>query len=313
MKILIADDEPTARLITRAALRGLGHKCHAVTDGALAWEAFRSLRPDVVISDWLMPGLSGLDLCRKIRADTDGGYPYFIMVTTRGAPDQAVEGMAAGADDYLVKPLDPHDLRVRLMGADRVTALHRGLGEQRTELEALNLVLAASSRLDPLTGLANRRALDEDLERLEARVTRYGQSYCIALVDIDHFKSYNDTYGHPAGDEALRTVAAQLSGQARRGDDVYRYGGEEFLCVFPEQSLANAAVATDRMRSGVEALAVPHTGSSHGVITISAGLAMLDPGHVSSVAEVLEEADKALYRAKKLGRNHVEQASDRAV
>ncbi len=308
MRILVADDEPTSRLIAETALRSLGHECRTVSDGAEAWEAFRSDRPDVVISDWMMPGLSGLELCRNIRADVIGSYTYFIMVTSQGGLDEILEGMSGGVDDYLIKPLDPDDLQARLIGAARITALHRQLDDQRTRLEGLNDELTAIARRDPLTGLGNRRALDEDLDLLEARVTRYGHRYCMALLDIDHFKAYNDTYGHQAGDHILRTVAAQLEDQARGGDAVYRYGGEEFLCIFPEQSLLTGTIAVERMRLGIEFLAIPHTGNAPGVVTISAGLAMLDPSRIRSVTEVLKEADEVLYRAKQLGRNRVEQA-----
>jgi len=169
------------------------------------------------------------------------------------------------------------------------------------------------SRHDPLTGLGNRRALQEDLELLEARVSRYGHRYCMALFDVDHFKSYNDTYGHPSGDQVLQTVAAKLKEEARGGDALYRYGGEEFLCIFPEQSLATGGRAVERMRLGLEQLAIPHVGNSRGVLTISAGLAMLDPDNARSASQVLKEADDALYRAKRLGRNRVEQATPQLV
>ncbi len=307
MKILVADDDATSRLILQVALRSLGHECHAVSDGAQAWDAFRIHRPDVVISDWMMPGLTGLELCRNVRAHAPGSYTYFIMVTGQGGLDEILTGMGAGADDYLLKPLDPDDLHARLIAAARVTSLHRQLAHQRTELERLNDELAAIARMDPLTGLRNRRALDEDLDLLEARVTRYGHSYCMALLDVDHFKSYNDTYGHQAGDRILQTVATQLKQQARGGDAIYRYGGEEFLCIFPEQSLATGTLAVQRMRIGLERLAIAHADNPVGVLTISAGMAMLDPGYARSASEVLKEADEALYRAKQLGRNRVEQ------
>jgi two-component system, cell cycle response regulator len=306
MRILVADDEPTSRLIAQLALRGLGHECDTVVDGAQAWDAFRTSPPDVVISDWMMPGLSGLELCRNIRAHTAASYTYFILVTGQGAPDQIIEGMNAGADDYLIKPLDTDALQVRLIVADRVTSLHRQLAQQRTELEELNHELTVIALRDPLTGLGNRRSLEEDLGLLEARVARYGHRYSIALIDVDHFKAYNDTYGHQAGDQILRTVADQLREEARGGDAVYRYGGEEFLCVFPEQSLAKATVAAERMRSSLEGLAIPHSADSLGVVTLSAGLAMLDPRQTKSVGDVVKEADEALYRAKQLGRNRVE-------
>ena len=141
---------------------------------------------------------------------------------------------------------------------------------------------------------------------------RYGHRYCLALFDVDQFKAYNDTYGHQAGDQVLQAVAAQLRDRARSGDALYRYGGEEFLCIFPEQSPAMARLAADRMRSGLEALAITHAGNAPGVLTLSAGVAMLDAGDTRSVDEVLKEADEALYRAKQLGRNRVEYATERA-
>ena len=309
MRILVADDDPSSRLIARVAVQTLGHECDTVTDGAEAWEAFRSRPHDVVISDWLMPGLTGLELCRNIRAHPVNGYPYFIMVTGQGAPDQVVEGMTAGADDYLVKPLDADVLQARLIGATRVTSLHRELDDRRAELEALNRSLTEVSLRDGLTGLGNRMALDEDLDQLQARVTRYGHRYCVALLDVDHFKDYNDSYGHRGGDQAIRAVAAQIKAQARGGDAVYRYGGEEFLCIFPEQTLETATIAAERMRCGLEELAVPHRDSARGVLTMSGGLAILDRGGAKSVGVVLKEADEALYQAKDLGRNRVERAS----
>jgi diguanylate cyclase (GGDEF)-like protein len=313
MKILIADDDPTSRLIAKTALRSLGHECQAVSDGTQAWEAFRTRRPDVVISDWTMPGLTGLELCRNIRGLAPASYTYFIMVTSHGNLDEILEGMSAGADDYLVKPLDSEDLQARLVAAARVTTLHRRLAEQQNELEGVNHELAAMARRDPLTGLGNRRALDEDLDLLEARVTRYGHRYCMALLDVDHFKSYNDEYGHQAGDQILQAVAAQLEAQARGGDAIYRYGGEEFLCIFPEQSLANGFMAVERMRIALQRLAIPHADNPLGVLTISGGLAMLDPGHTRPASEVLKEADEVLYRAKQLGRNRIEQPVSQPV
>jgi diguanylate cyclase (GGDEF)-like protein len=302
----VADDDATSRLITKAALRHLGHQCETVTDGAAAWDAVRSGRYDVVISDWMMPGQTGLELCANIRSDCSRDYTYFILVTRHQAFERVLEGMAAGADDYLVKPLNPEDLQARLLAAARVTSLHRQLRDQRTELEGLNTELTAIARRDPLTGLANRRALREDLEVLEARVARYGHRYCIAVLDVDHFKNYNDNYGHQAGDRALEAVARALKDHVRAGDTLYRYGGEEFLCIFPEQSLATGSQAVQRMRAGLERLAVPHPDSPFGVLTFSAGLATLEPGANRPASEVLKEADDSLYRAKQLGRNRVE-------
>jgi two-component system chemotaxis response regulator CheY len=308
MRILLADDDHASRLIAETAIRGLGHECETVSDGTQAWDAFRLRPPDVVISDLSMPGLTGLALCREIRDYELGGYTYFMLCSGHDAHARILEGMNAGADDYLIKPLNSDDLEAHLISADRITALHRQLGDQRTELERLNGELTAIGLRDPLTGLGNRRALKEDLGRLEARVKRYGHRYCLVLLDVDHFKAYNDTYGHQAGDQVLQVVAARLKDLARTGDALYRYGGEEFLCIFPEQSPAEATVAAERMRTGLEELAVPHTGNGIGVLTLSAGVAMLDAGDTRTADEVLKKADEALYRAKRLGRNRVESA-----
>lgn len=173
-------------------------------------------------------------------------------------------------------------------------------------LASMNHELTALARGDALTGLGNRRALQEDLDLLEARVARYGHRYCVALIDVDHFKSYNDTYGHLAGDHVLQAVAAQLKDHVRGGDSVYRYGGDEFLCIFPEQSLASGIIAVQRMQVGLARLAMPHGDNSTSVLTFSAGLAVLDPGDTREAVEVLKEADESLYQAKQLGRNRVE-------
>jgi diguanylate cyclase (GGDEF)-like protein len=307
LRILVADDDSTSRRVAQATVRSLGHECETVSDGIEAWDAFRSSPPDVVLSDLMMPGLNGLELCRKIRAAPSGASTYLVLVTSRGALTQILEGMEAGADDYLLKPLDPDALQARLIAAARVTSLHRQLAQQRTDLEGTNDSLTVIARRDALTGLRNRRALEEDLTLLEARVARYKHRYCMALLDVDHFKAYNDTYGHPAGDHVLQAVTEQFEAQIRGGDALYRYGGEEFLCIFPEQTLMSGTVAVERMRVGVQRLALPHTGSVRGVVTVSAGMAILDSLRRHSAGDVLQEADEALYRAKARGRNRVEQ------
>jgi two-component system cell cycle response regulator len=306
VRILVADDDATSRRIAQAALADLGHECSIAVDGSEAWEALQRDHPDVVISDWMMPGLTGLELCQRIRSRDAGEYTYLILLTSQGSVAQALQGMSAGADDYLIKPLDRDDLEVRLIAAARVTYLHSQLARQRGELEDLNLELITVARQDSLTGLSNRRALDEEFEKLEARVTRYGHRYSIALMDIDHFKSFNDIYGHQAGDQALQDVAARLAAATRKGDSLYRYGGEEFLCVFPERARAGGSVAVERMRAGVEKLGICHEGNASGLLTISAGISTLDPGATRPVDVVLKEADEALYLAKQLGRNRVE-------
>jgi diguanylate cyclase (GGDEF)-like protein len=305
MNVLAVDDDISSLLVMQTMVRALGHVCHTAVDGDDAWRAYGHYRPDVIISDWDMPGLSGSELCHAVRNHDRGHYTYLIVVSGHDTQQDTVDGMCAGADDYLTKPLRMVNLRARLIAAERVTSLHMQLDVQRSALESLNRELTTAATIDPLTGLGNRRSLDRELEVLAARVERYGHVYCMSLVDIDYFKSFNDGYGHPAGDQALRAVAAELRHQARSGDSLYRFGGDEFLCLFPEQSLATATVAVERMRSGVEALGIAHTDNPRGVITLSAGVTLMDYHHLSLGFDALKQADEALYRAKAKGRNRV--------
>jgi two-component system cell cycle response regulator len=304
MKILIADDSPTPRLMLQRELEGLGHECIVACDGTEAWELFQGSDVDVVISDWMMPGMDGDELCRRVRADAEAPYAYFILHTSLEDLKHVVQGMQAGADDYLTKPFQRDQLATRLIAADRITVVHRQLASQQTELERLNQMLFEDSRHDRLTGLGNRRRLDEDLERLADLSRRYDHQLAVVLFDVDRFKQYNDTAGHGAGDEVLRSVAAAIAEQCRGGDSAYRYGGEELLVAFPEQDLNNGTIAAERMRATIEALGIPHPGLiPAGVVTVSGGVACLGPNE--TVASLLGRADAALYRAKRDGRNRI--------
>jgi two-component system cell cycle response regulator len=306
VRILIAEDSAPARLILQRELSALGHECLVAEDGIAAWERFQGSGVDVVISDWMMPGLDGDELCRRVRSDPSEPYAYFVLLTSLQDRYHVVRGMEVGADDYLVKPFDRDELEARLLAAARVTTLHRRLAAQQAELEHLNAILFQDSRRDHLTGLGNRLRQAEDLEVLVSRSRRYGHTFAVALVDIDHFKAYNDTFGHLAGDGVLRSVASALVGQCRSGDTVYRYGGEEMLVVFAEQDLDSAAAAVERMRSHVEALAIPNGDEARAAaVTVSAGIAALEPADLSDVARLLRRADQALYEAKASGRNRV--------
>jgi diguanylate cyclase (GGDEF)-like protein len=292
MHILIADDDPGTRLLVSAAVERLGHACTVAADGAEAWARFRELAPEVVITDWEMPGMDGTELTRRIRGQADVAYPYIIVLTARADQEHALSAMEAGADDLVFKPLRREELERMLVGAARVTALHRRLHRD--------------ARQDALTGLGNRHRLTEDLDAMRARAERYGHRWCVALLDLDRFKGYNDGAGHLQGDELLRRVGAALAGAARGGDTVYRYGGEEFLVLLPEQTLETAALAGERLRTVVEDLALPHPAG--GVVTISVGVA--GPAEGGDPEALVARADEALYAAKAAGRNRVEVARE---
>ncbi len=307
MRILIAEDDAISRMILKKSVEKFGHECLVAEDGQKAWELYQSTPDvDVIISDWMMPCIDGPEFCRRVRATDTDLYTFFIFLTALGDKEHLLEGMEAGADDYLAKPLDREQLQVRLIAASRVNSLHRQLNEQAVELEKLNRELFALSRQDPLTRLGNRLRLQEDLKTLEARAERYDHSYCAILCDVDFFKLYNDTYGHLAGDEVLEKVAEVISDSLRTGDTAYRYGGEEFLILLPEQTSEAAKVAAERLRRRVEDLAIPHEAKTPpGVVTISLGLAMFSPGEETPSEKLLREADTALYKAKETGRNTV--------
>jgi diguanylate cyclase (GGDEF)-like protein len=287
-------------------LSSLGHETVSTSDGAEAWARVQTFQPDVVLSDWLMPGMDGSELCRRIRGLDSDRYTYFVLLTAMTEIEHAVTAMTAGADDFMVKPLDRSRLQAALIAARRITVLHDELRDQRSALVRLNSLLHDDARRDPLTLLGNRLRLDEDLAAATGRIARYGHTYSLALFDIDHFKAYNDTFGHPAGDEALRRVAQILGGSVRTGDMAYRYGGEEFLVLLPEQDLASAARAVERTRLAVAAMALPNPGNEPiGTVTVSAGIADSSATGPLGVEEWLRRADTALYRAKAAGRNRV--------
>jgi diguanylate cyclase (GGDEF)-like protein len=299
VRVLLVDDDPVSLRLLEAAVPSFGHVADTRCDGEAAWTAFESSPYDVVISDRDMPGISGVDLCRRLRAHEVGRRAYVVIVTGRDQRQDILDGMAAGADDYLTKPLQVDDLQLRMIAAARTTELH-------VQLEEATSALRVAARTDPLTGVRNRLAMQEDLQLLHDRVTRYGGKYCLALVDVDHFKAFNDSYGHLAGDEALRQIASRLRGTSRSGDAVYRFGGEEFVCVLPEQLLGTAAIALERMRADVANLGIEHTGNASGVVTISAGIVCSGSTDRRTPEQLLAAADLALYRAKEGGRDRVE-------
>jgi diguanylate cyclase (GGDEF)-like protein len=308
MRVLVADDDATGRLILRSIVAKLGHECLVAEDGAEAWELLSSRPIDVLLTDWMMPGIDGPELCRRVRDDPTDHYVYIVLTTGLDHHDHVLEGMSAGADDYLVKPVDSFALQTRLVAAERVTELHCKLARKEAELQRLNVDLLERSLTDQLTGVGNRRRMDEEIEQTHASAVRLGRTYGVALFDIDHFKSYNDCYGHAGGDQTLRRVAETMTRVSRTGERAFRYGGEEFLLVVPDCRPADAMLVTaERVREAVAGMAIVHEArpSTPPCITVSGGVACWTPGSPLSAQEVVEQADAALFEAKSRGRNQI--------
>lgn len=306
LNVLVVEDDDVAREGLGLVVRLLGYECRTARDGLEAWEMHRREHADVILSDWQMPGMDGVELCRRTRASEDeGSYTYFIFMTSFEDKAHFLRAMDAGADDYQTKPVDLDELRVRLTSAGRVVALYRKLAQKNVLLRRDSQTSFRVARIDALTQVANRLSMDEDLKVLWARAKRYGLMYSIAICDIDRFKDYNDHFGHLAGDDVLRHVAQAMREQVREGDGLYRYGGEEFVVLLPEQPLAEAASAMDRVRLAVERLGIT-TSLGDGVVTMSFGVAEVDLSMDRSPEDWLRRADAALYRAKANGRNRVE-------
>jgi two-component system chemotaxis response regulator CheY len=310
MRILIADDDVTSRLVLQAMASKLGHECVVASDGSSAWELLSAGNMDVLLTDWMMPGVDGPELCRRVRNELSDRYIYVVLITGLGNREQVLEGMNAGADDYMIKPVDPFALQTRLVAAERVTALHRQVVAFRAQLQQANLEATRRSLTDALTGLGNRRRMEEDLASAHARAVRGGREFGVTLFDIDYFKLYNDHYGHLAGDEVLRAIARSFNRAVRAGERVYRYGGEEFLLLMPECSVDGATVASERIRRTVIDSALPHCArpTEPSVVTLSGGIACWTPSCPSSVRDLLQQADEALFQAKSNGRNRVHAA-----
>lgn len=309
LKVLVVDGDALSRVGLQQAVQKLGHECRTARDGLEAWEMVQAERADVVLSDWSLPRMGGVELCRRMRAaDGDGPYTYFIFMTGFDDREHFLRGMEAGADDYHTKPVDIDELEARLVSAGRVLSLYRKLADKNVQLRRDSQNSFQAARVDPLTGVANRLRMDEDLDVLWSRAQRYGHPFAAALCDIDEFKRYNDRFGHLAGDDVIRRVAQAVRKALRQGDALYRYGGEEFLVVLPEQSLPEAVRAMDRVRGAIEALAIP---SDQGVVTISVGVAELDLAVDGTLKDWLRRTDAALYQAKEGGRNRVEACASR--
>jgi len=296
MRVLVADDDNASRLLLERVLAKWGYEVVAVSDGQAAWEVLSGPdAPELAVLDWMMPGLDGVEVCRRLRALDLSNPPYVILLTSRGEKEDLATGLEAGASDYVQKPFDPVELRARLLVGRRFAELNAKLLEVQRELERQALT-------DSLTQVMNRRAVLGRLEEELVRARRQGLSLSIAVLDLDHFKAVNDNYGHAAGDEVLRTVVARTLASLRPYDVLGRIGGEEFLIVMPGVAAQGAAAVLERVRAAVRSCPIElPTGESISVTVSLGGASLVD----ETPDELLRRADDALYQPKAQGRDRV--------
>jgi two-component system, cell cycle response regulator len=301
LKILIVEDEPVSKRLLEVTLRKWNYEVVTTSDGREAWQLLQGPEaPNLVISDWMMPDMDGLELCKRIRESERPGYTYLILLTSKGRKEDLIKGLEAGADDYLIKPFDHEELRIRIKIGERIISLERRI-----------LQLANT---DSLTGVLNRRAFMERLQIEVDRALREDSPLSIVLADLDHFKSINDQYGHQTGDLVLQKFAEQLCALSRQYDFVGRYGGEEFTICFPGLDASNVALVAERMRRNVENLEIPISNPSQFIrFTASFGTASLCREYEEPLNALIARADETMYMAKREGRNCVCVANGQAL
>jgi len=296
--ILIADDDPLSRRLLQVSLGQWGYRVTVATDGTEALKALDEQDgPHLAVLDWMMPKLDGIEVCRTVRTSGRERYIYIILLTARGYRDEIVQGLEAGADDYITKPFHLHELKARLRTGRRILNLQEELITAREHLRI-------QATYDSVTGLFNRMAIQDALARELVRSRREGKPVAVIMADLDHFKHINDTHGHPVGDVVLKATADRMRGLFRAYDSIGRYGGEEFLVVLPGCDLATGIEQAERMRKAIctQGVSVANTTIP---VSISIGVAATTYDGTES-ANLLLAADKALYAAKRAGRNRVE-------
>jgi two-component system, cell cycle response regulator len=296
-RVLIAEDDAMFRKILRSWLESWGYEVTVAEDGAKAWQILQEIRaPHLLILDWIMPKLNGIDLCRLVRERASSPYQYILLVTAKDDKQDLVRGLEAGADDYLSKPFDRDELKARLRTGRRILTLQ---DEQLKVREKLHL----QANHDGLTGTWNRTAILGLLHREFELAARAENTIGLIMLDLDHFKIVNDTYGHLAGDDVLVEAARRMQQAVRSYDLLGRYGGEEFLVVSPDCDINQIQICAERIRLAMAEKPVLADGSRI-AITVSAGAAILSP-RLNTEREAIAAADSALYRAKSAGRNLV--------
>lgn len=288
MRVLAAEDNPVFQSMLRSMLVKWGYQAVMARDGLEAWKILESGEsPRLAVLDWMMPGLDGVEICRRLRSLRREPYVYILLLTARTESQDLVEGMDAGADDYLTKPFNAHELRVRIRAGRRILDLQDALRQQATH--------------DGLTGVLNRNSILERLDQELARAARASEPVSVLMVDLDRFKSVNDAHGHLAGDAVLREAARRLQGASRAYDTIGRYGGEEFLVVLPGCGTADALSQAERLRDSIASMPFLFEGSN---LRVTASFGLTCTARTPS-RDVVRIADEALYEAKASGRNRV--------
>lgn len=301
-RVLIAEDDPVSCHILKSFLVKWDYDVSVVSNGT---EALRILESDdaprLAVLDWMMPGMEGVQICQRLRERKGHPYVYALLLTARSEKRDLLRGLELGADDYLTKPFDAHELRARLLVGERILNLQDDLIAAQEELRF-------RATHDALTGIPNRAMVMDTLRSELFRQAREQRPFGIAMVDIDHFKKINDTYGHLCGDEVLRAVARRMKDCIRPYDTIGRYGGEEFLIVAVASDGAGTMALAERIRGMIESQPVS-TQTGEVRVTVSLGVAVSSDAPSLDPQELLGLADDALYRAKEHGRNRSELAT----
>lgn len=297
MKILLVEDEHISRQMVKKILLKAGHEVVEAADGQEAWELFQREPFQFVITDWMMPRLDGPSLVQHIRSSDQKSYTYIVLLTAMDDKDNVVSGLESGADEYLTKPFNNKELIARVASGIRILNLEEQLIQARQQMEQLALH-------DGLTGLLNRRTIEEYAEAEFDQASRKKRPLSVVLLDVDHFKSVNDKYGHKFGDHTLRRVAQLLTGDLRKYDRVGRWGGEEFILILPETQLQDAIMVAERLRSRIAEMKLSLENGKQFSVQISLGVACAT-GEFPSLQKLIDAADQAMYGAKQTGRNRV--------